>query len=298
MNAVLAVDIGNTSASAGLCVGKRVVGVRHAPTRSSEAELRRMLAAVCKGRGVVGAVVASVVPAETPRWAEVVRRVVRREPLRLTHRLELGVRIDYPSPGRIGADRLANASGAVARYGAPVIVADFGTALTFDVIARGGTYVGGVIAPGLPLMTDYLLERTALLPHVELRGRIERVGRSTVGAMRLGAKVGYRGMVREIVLHVRKGRGLKDARLVATGGYARWALAGLDLPFTVDPTLTLYGLGRVFRLNEPLAELPSPDGRGGTRPSRIHGTYMISSDGGRGSTRAAGVPQEALNTKY
>lgn len=249
MSTVLAVDIGNTNTSVGLCAGKRVMRVRQAPTRSDDATLRRLLSAVCKGKAVAGGMVASVVPGETSRWSAAVQHAIKQEPLLVSHRLALGVRIDYPRPERIGADRLANASGAVARYGSPVIVADFGTALTFDVIARGDTYVGGVIAPGLPLMTDYLLERTALLPHIELRGRIGTVGRSTVTAMRLGAKVGYRGMVREIVLHVRKGRGLRNARLVATGGYARWALDGLDIPFTVDPTLTLYGLGRLYGLN-------------------------------------------------
>jgi type III pantothenate kinase len=251
MSTILAVDIGNTSTSVGLCAGGRVMHVRALRGQASAGEIRRVVRAVCRGRAPRGGILASVVPSQTGRWTRAMRAEIGTPPLAVSHRLQLGIRIDYPHPERIGADRLANATGAVARYGAPVIVADFGTALTFDVIRRGGTYVGGVIAPGLPLMTDYLLERTALLPHVALRGRIGRVGRSTAGAMRIGAKVGYRGMVREIVLHLRTGRGLRDAKLVATGGYARWALAGLDLPLTIDPTLTLFGLGRLYELNAP-----------------------------------------------
>ncbi len=130
-----------------------------------------------------------------------------------------------------------------------MIVADFGTALTFDIVQRGDTYTGGVIAPGLPLMTDYLAERTALLPHIRLGGRHGKVGRSTEGAMRIGAHVGYRGMVREIVTYLEEQLAMPDAKLCATGGFARWALSGLDLPFEFEPNLTLYGLACIFELN-------------------------------------------------
>jgi len=171
------------------------------------------------------------------------------EPLLVHHRLRLGVGVDYPKPSTIGADRLANACAACDLFGSPVIVADFGTAVTFDVIARGGTYVGGVIAPGLSMMTDYLAEKTALLPRVKLRGRCPGVGRSTAGAMRIGARVGYRGMVVEIVKHVKEAMGETDVALCATGGFARWALQGSDMPFHFRPDLTLYGLGRIYELN-------------------------------------------------
>ena len=162
---------------------------------------------------------------------------------------ELGITIDYPKPATIGADRIANACGAVVRYGAPAIVADFGTALTFDVISRSHTYIGGVIVPGLPFMTDYLAEKTALLPRVKLHGVRGAVGRSTVSAMRIGAKVGYRGMVREIVGSIRKQIGPGGVSLVATGGQARWALADSDMPFKFAPDLTLFGLNVVYGLN-------------------------------------------------
>jgi type III pantothenate kinase len=117
------------------------------------------------------------------------------------------------------------------------------------VVSADGAYVGGVIAPGLPLMSDYLAEKTALLPRIRLQGKCAGIGRSTRGAMRIGAKVGHRGMVREITGHLRKAPGMRSARLCATGGYAAWALEGLDIPFVLDPTLTLYGLGRIFEMN-------------------------------------------------
>lgn len=155
------------------------------------------------------------------------------------------ITLDYPRPETIGADRLADAAGAVSRYGAPVLVMDFGTALTAAVVTRDRVWRGGVIAPGFPLMRDYLFERTAKLPRMELgKGKPPKIGRSTEEAMRFGALIGYRGMVREIVAEL--GKNFKeDFRLVATGGFARWALKDIGLPFTIDPNLTLYGAGLI-----------------------------------------------------
>ena len=155
------------------------------------------------------------------------------------------LQLDYPKPETIGADRLADAAGAVSRYGAPVLVMDFGTALTAAVVTSDRVWRGGVIAPGFPLMRDYLFERTAKLPRMKIgSGRAPKIGRSTEEAMRFGALVGYRGMVREIVAELKKNF-KTDFRLVATGGFAKWVLKDLDLPFVIDPTLTLYGAGLV-----------------------------------------------------
>ena len=155
------------------------------------------------------------------------------------------LQLDYPKPETIGADRLADAAGAVSRYGAPVLVMDFGTALTAAVVTSDRVWRGGVIAPGFPLMRDYLFERTAKLPRMKIgSGRAPKIGRSTEEAMRFGALVGYRGMVREIVAELKKNF-KTDFHLVATGGFAKWVLKDLDLPFTIDPTLTLYGAGLV-----------------------------------------------------
>ena len=114
--------------------------------------------------------------------------------LKVHHKTKLGVAVEYPKPASIGADRLANAAAAVAFYGAPAIVIDFGTAVTFDVLAAPKgvpTYVGGVIAPGLEVMTDYLYQRTALLPRIDLSEPVKAIGKSTVDAMLAGAVFGF-----------------------------------------------------------------------------------------------------------
>jgi len=173
--------------------------------------------------------------------------------LKVGHKTKLGVAIDYPKPASIGADRLANAAGAVAFYGAPAIVVDFGTAVTFDVLAAPNgvaTYIGGVIAPGLESMTDYLYQRTALLPRIDLREPVAAIGKSTKEAMLAGAVYGYRGLVRQILEEIR--RELKTGRrlsVVATGGYAELIAERLPEVQQVHPNLTLEGLRIIGNLN-------------------------------------------------
>ncbi|MGN0854712.1 MAG: type III pantothenate kinase [Kiritimatiellia bacterium] len=256
---LIVVDVGNTSTAAGLWTDGRVSRVAHCDGGFDEASayVARLLAAT----RVFALAYVSVVPKVDAKWRRFAKaRHLDFRPVTpglfprtgssapLPPRPASGafpLSLDYPDPSTIGADRLADAVGAVSRYGAPVLVMDFGTALTAAVITRDRVWRGGVIAPGFPLMRDYLFERTAKLPRMELgKGRPPKIGRSTEEAMRFGALIGYRGMVREIVTELRHNF-REDFRLIATGGFARWALRDIGLPFTVDPTLTLYGAGRL-----------------------------------------------------
>ena len=235
-------DVGNTSTAVGLWSDGRVSHVEHVdgPVAAALDAVKR----VVERSRPDGAAYVSVVPDRDRRFLALFRRL-KLPAAQVSHRdfPAAGLRLDYPHPESIGADRLADAAGAVSRHGAPVLVMDFGTALTAAVVTRDRVWRGGVIAPGFPLMRDYLFERTAKLPRMRLgSGKAPRIGRSTEEAMRFGAIVGYRGMVREIVAELRRNFRC-DFRLVATGGFAKWALSDLDLPFTIDPTLTLYGAG-------------------------------------------------------
>jgi type III pantothenate kinase len=156
----------------------------------------------------------------------------------------LGMGIDYPQPAQIGADRLANAAGVLTRHGAPAIIIDFGTAVTFDVISAEPAYCGGVIAPGLGAMSAYLPGKTALLPVIELEEPASAIGKSTVQAMLAGAVFGYRGLVKEIITRIRLELG-GTPKIIATGGDAALIARGVPEIDVVDPDITLDGLRQV-----------------------------------------------------
>jgi type III pantothenate kinase len=187
-------------------------------------------------------VVASVVPAKA---LVLKNHFARRVPVHLVDcRSPLGMGIDYPEPAQIGADRLVNAVGVLARHGVPAVVVDSGTAVTFDVVSAAPAYCGGVIAPGLGAMTSYLAQKTALLPEIVLAEPATAIGKSTVHAMQVGAVIGYRGLVREILARL-CAELPERPKIIATGGDAELIARGIPEIDAVDPELTLEGLRQV-----------------------------------------------------
>jgi type III pantothenate kinase len=186
----------------------------------------------------------SVVPKATPLVERAARSLGGRSltPLVLSPETIRGVGIDYPHPDTIGPDRLANAVAVHHAYGAPAVVVDFGTAVTFDVVDRRGNYVGGIIAPGLAAMTDYLHDKTALLPRIRIRETKAVIGRNTEQAMLIGAVHGYRGLIKELIQELRGALGVRRLPVVATGGYAKLMAAKVPEITAVAPLLTLDGL--------------------------------------------------------
>ncbi|MGD1087821.1 MAG: type III pantothenate kinase [Verrucomicrobiota bacterium] len=244
---ILLFDIGNTHAHIGLANRKRVVKHTNIPTRewfggNARARITKFAGAI----KIEGAVLCSVVPRATPQVRKTVRAVWKLDPLELTPKTLRGVGIDYPKPNSIGPDRLANAIAAKFYFGAPVVVVDFGTAVTFDVVNAHGNYAGGIIAPGLAAMTEYLHEKTALLPKIKIREIKSAIGKSTEQAMLIGAVHGYRGLVRGLVAELKRELKTKKLSVVATGGYAHLIAAKLPEITAVKPQLTLEGLQLVW----------------------------------------------------
>lgn len=246
MSSILVIDIGNTSTSLGYCRNGKISGVGRCGSRfGSPDEIVPLITA----KPVDAVVVSSVVPAVNARWKKVLKSAGLPKSLFVSHAVELGVPIDYPKPENIGADRLANAAAAAKLMGTPSVVCDFGTALTFDILDESRGYIGGIICPGLPLMFDYLAEKTALLPHLKPVRTRAVVGRNTTQAMQIGARLGYRGMVREILQSLEKEFGVKNLPICCTGGYAGWIFKDWDIDAVIDPNLTLKGLGIIGELN-------------------------------------------------
>ena len=178
-----------------------------------------------------------------PEKATVLREVLgARHPFhQVSWESRMPLSIDYPLPHQIGADRLANAVGVVKQYPVPAIVIDFGTAVTFDVISATPAYCGGVIAPGLGAMNDYLHRKTALLPLIELTEPAHAIGKSTQEAMLSGAVLGYRGLVKEILSKLLEEIG-EQATIIATGGDAGVIARDVSMIHHVDASITMEGL--------------------------------------------------------
>lgn len=238
----LLIDVSNSFTKLAFASRAKVGRAIRLPTKKISAQkLRQILA-----RNEVETIVAcSVVPKKN---REIRRAAKNRRLLWLTPRSRLNVRIDYPNPASIGADRLANAVAVTKLYGTPAIVIDFGTAVTFDIVSAEAAYIGGVIAPGLEAMTTFLYDRTALLPRISLRAPKSAIGRSTRDAMMAGAVFGYFGLVREILQRIIAERfARKHVHIVATGGYAKLIAGRLSEVKAVRENLTLEGL-RIFAL--------------------------------------------------
>lgn len=244
----LLVDISNSFTKIAVATGGKIGRVTKVATPDLSLNL-------LQGTKASLAVISSVVP----EASRILATSLPCPPLWVDHRVPGGVHVSYPNPRTIGADRLANAAAAVKLGKLPAIVVDFGTAVTFDVIDAKGSYLGGIIAPGLPIAAKALHERTALLPLTKIQKISSSVGKSTEEAIRIGLLLGAVGLVREAVARItRENFKGKKPYVIATGGdaelVARLSLqkgeakrsALIDL---VDPLLTLRGLLEIAEKN-------------------------------------------------
>jgi type III pantothenate kinase len=244
----LLIDVGNGRVKLALATETELLKRRETVTRELGSDALDQVLKGWKWRRVISC---SVVPAAV----QVLMNYFGHSLTQLTHRSPLGIGIRYPAPETVGPDRLSDVAAMAALYakkGQPGIVLDFGTAVTFNVLSADRHYVGGVIAPGLRLMTDYLHERTALLPHVELREPQTAIGQSTETAIQAGAAIGYRGMIRGILDALKRELpGRRRPVVVATGGDAEWITRGMKEVQYIDPDLTLHGLRLLGNLTAP-----------------------------------------------
>ena len=241
----LLIDVSNSYAKIAFASRERVSNPARIPTSELSSTV---VGEFLRRRQVNKVVVSSVVPTKNSAISKAAQN--KAQMLWLDWKLKLGVTIHYPKPESIGADRLANAAAVTELYGSPAIVVDFGTAVTFDVVSGRRRYIGGVIAPGLEAMTNFLYQRTALLPRLSLKEPRRAVGKSTVEAMRSGAIFGYRGLVREILARIKAEQFSRNkVTVVATGGYARLIASPLPEVAVIHPHLTLEGLRIVANLN-------------------------------------------------
>jgi type III pantothenate kinase len=245
---LLAIDIGNTHTVIGVFEGKRLVrdwrlvSANHRTVDESWLTIRSF----CSDAGIDPAAItavgiASVVSDLTGIFESLARKYFHCDPVTVNASIDLGFRVMYKDPMSVGADRLCNAAAGYARYGGPLIIIDFGTATTYDVVAANGDYLGGVIALGLESTAAELHRRTAKLPKIELRFPPGIIGTETVSSMQAGVMFGTVDAVEGIVERIRKELGT-PARVIATGGLASLIAGRIAVIEAVEPFLVLDGI--------------------------------------------------------
>jgi type III pantothenate kinase len=249
------VDAGNTNTVVGIYRGDDLIESFRLSTdrqRTSDeygALLLPLLARLgLDPRRAAAVVISSVVPPLNATLDRLARRFFDCEPLFVEPGVKTGMPIRYDNPAEVGADRIVNALAAREQYGSPVIVVDFGTATTFDVVNAQGEYVGGIIAPGVMIAAEALFAQASRLYRVDIRQPAQLIGRTTGGAMQSGIYWGYVGLVDGILERLlAELAGVKA--IVATGGQAELIAAGSKYVQHVDPLLTLTGLKLLYERN-------------------------------------------------
>lgn len=252
---LLAVDTGNTHTVLGLFDGAALRAHWRVPTRKDTTadEFGAMLRGLFAGGGlaprdVKGVIISSVVPDWNGVLAETAQQTFGCTALFVEPGVKTGLAILYDNPHDVGADRIVNAVAALHRFGAPVIVLDFGTATTFDVVNARGEYLGGVIAPGLGISAEALFQRAARLARVDVRKTARVIGRNTQESVQSGLFWGYVALVEGLVRRLRAELGT-EAPVIATGGLAEVFRDELSFLTAVEPELTLDGLRLIWEKN-------------------------------------------------
>lgn len=249
---LLLIDVGNTQTVVGLDDGAdtRVWRLSTQAARTSD-EYRLLLRSLLDGEvRVDGAALSSVVPPVTVALRSAIAELAGVKPIVVGPGTRTGMPLRVDNPREVGADRIVNALGAIDRFGAPVVMVDFGTATTVDLVGADGEYRGGAIAPGLTIAADALVESTAALRRVDVVAPRQAAGRNTVEAIQSGLVFGYAGLVDGLIARILAEQGGEGIPIVATGGLAEVVIPHCSHAITLDPHLTLRGLRVVWERNQ------------------------------------------------
>lgn len=254
---LLTIDIGNTNIKYGVFDGENLIAsfrVTSRLTRTADeygAVLLNLLASSgVKTSDVDGIIISSVIPPLNYTICHMCEYFFGIQPLMVGPGIKTGMNIKAENPKEVGADRIVNNVSAFSRYGGPLIVIDFGTATTFNVIDKQGAFIGGVIAPGIKTSLEGLVHSTAQLPMIELASPKKVIGKNTESNMQAGIIFGFAGLVDNIVDKIKRELGEDGVKVIATGGLGEIIAKETKSIDVVDRKLTLFGLKLIYDLNK------------------------------------------------
>lgn len=253
---ILVIDVGNTNMTLGVFREKELLCTFRMMTKTPRTsdEYGVMITQLLKNRGIEtaeleGSIVASVVPDVMHSLMGALVRYTGTRPVNVGPGIKTGIRIITEDPRAIGADRIVDAVAAFEKYGGPVLVLDFGTATTYDLITEKGEFAAGITAPGIRISSEALWTQAAKLPNIEIRKPRSILAQETISSMQAGLVYGQIGQTEYIIRRVREESGLAGLKVVATGGLGRLIADETDEIQIYDSSLTLDGLRMIYDKN-------------------------------------------------
>ncbi len=249
---LLVVDVGNTNITLGLYDGERLIGTYRMTTKTPRTsdEFGVMLKCILgdNAKVVDGAIISSVVPNIMYSLNNSFIKYFGIKPYIVKPGTKTGIKLVVPNPREIGADRIVDAVAGYKCYGGPIIVIDFGTATTYDLITEDGGFIAGITAPGIKTSAKALWEDTAKLPEIEIKKPASILAKETISSMQAGLVYGYIGQTEYIIDKIKEESGYTNCKVVATGGIGRIICDETKKIDVYDNNLTLKGLLEIYRM--------------------------------------------------
>lgn len=253
---ILVIDVGNTNITCGVYEIEELLATFRIMTKSPRTsdEYGILLGELLKTKGIEkeqieGTIIASVVSDVMHSLTGAILRYLGHTPLIVGPGVKTGIKVSTENPRAIGADRIVDAVAAYEKYGGPVLVIDFGTATTYDLVGRQGNFQAGITAPGVRISAEALADRTAMLPKVEIKKPRSILAQETISSMQAGIFYGQIGQTEYIIKKVKEESGYPDLKVVATGGLGRVIAEETDSIDVYDSFLTLDGLHLIYEKN-------------------------------------------------
>lgn len=257
---ILTIDIGNTNIVAGIFHREHLIGDFRFTTKKMTKDesgllLTQAISLIDDDFKIIGIAICSVVPSLTSVFDDAGKTFFHVKPILVTSETNTGITICYKDPKQVGSDRIVNASAAYEKYKCSVIIVDFGTATTIDVVSKKGEYLGGAIAPGIETSSEELFRRAAKLFKVEIVKPANAIGKTTEESLRSGVYYGTIGQVDGLVRRIKKELKNKP-KVIATGGLCKFIADDSETIDTCEPFLTLEGLYRIYKRNSKIKNHP------------------------------------------